>query len=73
VIVPTESPLRVPPPPFVTLTACDTGSLPASIAVKLTLVVPSTIAGGSAEMVNVTITVWGLLVATPDVTGTVAV
>jgi hypothetical protein len=58
---------------LVTLTACDVGLFPASIAVKPTPDVPSTMSGEGAETVNVTATVCGLLVATADVMGTVAV
>jgi hypothetical protein len=72
VIVPTSSPLSVPAPPFVTLTACDAGFVPRYVALKVMLEGLSTMAGGGGLTTSVTLTVCGLLLATLDVTGTVA-
>jgi hypothetical protein len=68
-----ERPLSVPPPPFVTGTVWGAGSPPNTVALNVTLVLASTIVGGGAATVNVTLTVWGLLLAPAEVTETVAV
>ena len=69
------NPLSVPPPVLVTDTNCDPGLEPPACALNVTLVGDNPIAGagGAAVTVNVTLTVWGLLPATPEVTDTVAV
>jgi len=66
----TESPVSVPPPPFVTFTV----PVPASprSATKAKLDAPRTIDGREPETVNATVIVRGLLLATGDATETVA-
>jgi hypothetical protein len=68
-------PVSVPPPALVTLTVLDAGFPKPLTALKLKLVGESAMAGGgpTAATVHVTLTVWGLFAATPDVTDTVAV
>jgi hypothetical protein len=66
------SPLSAPPPPLVMETVCAAGFAPPAVAVKLTVVGESAIAG-PAPTVNVTLTFCGLLLATGEATATVAV
>ena len=67
-----DSPLSVPPVPFVTDTVCTAGFAPNCVALKVLLELDSTIVG-AVPTVNVTLTVCGLLLATAEATETVAV
>jgi hypothetical protein len=58
---------------LVTDTLCDVGSPPPAVAVNDAVDGVTTMLGGGAATVNVTVTLCGLLAATADVTGTVAV